>query len=58
MNNYKFLGVANGWKEFPEELKIAKENNWQIIREDTRWGCYSRYVCHEGKFYYEVDSSG
>lgn len=55
---YKNLGVANGWKELPPELKACRDKG-HVPRtvSSTLWRCYTYYYCDECKILYEVDSS-
>lgn len=55
----KDLGLANCWKEDPEELKKCREKRHRMQeRRSSAWSCYSHYFCEECQIKYEVDSSG
>jgi len=58
---YKNLGVANGWKEKPQELIKCEEQKHYLqgfVKERSTWSCYHHVTCEKCKIKWEYDSSG
>lgn len=55
----KNLGIANGWKDEPEEYKACREQKHEVKSfSSSSWSCYTYYCCEKCQIKWEVDSSG
>ena len=58
VEDYKDLGVMNGWRtEPPEYTRCQRELKHRAIETQGPWTCYSYVRCDVCQIKWEVDSS-